>query len=144
MESKIRFLPHRQIHKNPEQITGRPTQSALEPSIKLRWIPAHSSVYGNELMDREARSAANGMVSAPGLLPDMLRQPLPLNAEKIKENYALSLWISWKESWSLSPRKDRMAAINPTFPFDKFRALQQDLTRAQSSLLFQIRSTTPH
>ena len=68
------------------------------------------------------------------------RRPLPLNTELIKEKISLSLQTFWKESWSLSPRKDRMVAIDPTFSFDKFHNLQQDLTRAQSSLIFQIRS----
>ena len=46
----------------------------------------------------------------------------------------------WAEQWSGSPRQARMARIDKSFPFTKFRTILHRLSRAQSSLLIQIRS----
>jgi len=66
-------------------------------------------------------------------------RPLLCNAKLIKEEFGLLLKSKWLASWFSSPRKGRMDAIDPNFPFNNFWALQWNFTRAQSSILFQIR-----
>lgn len=52
----------------------------------------------------------------------------------------LKLKEEWNTSWILSPRKARLEKLDEDFPFEKHRKLLDNLTRVQSSLLFQIRS----
>jgi len=46
----------------------------------------------------------------------------------------------WLEQWQDSPRRTRMELVDKTFPFKEFERIRNGLTRAQSSLLLQIRS----
>lgn len=108
--------------------------------IKLRWIAAHKDVKGNEKADEEAKKAASGIVTPSEHLPHILRTPLPPSVGVTKHQYLLRLKEEWIAYWSRSPRKARMEKINKDFPYDKHRKLLSQLTRVQSSLLFQIRS----
>jgi ribonuclease HI len=123
-----------------EQIIGRATRGPITHRVKIRWIAAHINVVGNERADREARLAASGETTASTHLPRILKRRLPLNAELIKEKMAFQLGEEWKDNWTASPRKTRMDAIDPGFPYDKFRKMQHKFTRAQCSLLFQLQS----
>jgi len=46
----------------------------------------------------------------------------------------------WTTQWQASPRREQIELFDKTFPFKNFSKIQNDLTRAQSSLLLQIRS----
>jgi hypothetical protein len=46
----------------------------------------------------------------------------------------------WRERWQQSPRRERMERMDKSFPFTRFRQLLHGFTRAQCSLLIQIRS----
>ncbi|KAJ3492820.1 hypothetical protein NLJ89_g11157 [Agrocybe chaxingu] len=108
--------------------------------FKLRWIAAHKDVKGNERADTEAKRAARGRTTPSQWLPSTLQGRLAVSADATKKNYMEALRAEWTEQWSKSPRKQRLDAIDPDFPFDEYRQLQGKLTRAQASLLIQIRS----
>ena len=59
-----------------------------------------------------------------------------MNSIIAKDQHTISLQQEWATQWDGSPRKERMSAIDPNFPFDKYRANQW----AQCSLLFQLQS----
>ena len=77
--------------KVAEQLTRGLPPSPPKLRIKISWIAARSGVAGNEKADRKARSAANGLTSTHNQLPPILRKPLPLNADLIKEQFSLTL-----------------------------------------------------
>jgi hypothetical protein len=108
--------------------------------IKLCWIAAHKDVRGNERADEEAKEAASGIVSPSSQLPPILRSPLPPSVGVTKHQYLLRLRAEWSDRWSVSPRKARLEKMDEEFPFEKHRKMLDNLTRLQSSLLFQIRS----
>ena len=58
--------------------------------------------------------------------------------ESIKEGQALK--GEWKIQWNNSPRKSKIEAIDNSFPFDSHRKISNTLTRAQASLLIQLRT----
>ena len=64
--------------------------------IQLCWIAAHSKVIGNERANSEAPTATRGTVSTPNQLPGILKRPLPLNSNLIKEQYAMELNRAWR------------------------------------------------
>ena len=108
--------------------------------IKLHWIAAHKDVKGNEKADEEAKKAATGDSSPVERLPRILRKPLPPSIGVTKHQYLIKLCKEWAILWSASPRKARVEKLDDDFPFKKFREVTEQLTRVQSSLLFQIRS----
>jgi ribonuclease HI len=108
--------------------------------IKLRWIAAHKDVKGNEKADEEAKKAAAGNSSPVEHLPHVLRKPLPPSIGVVKHQFLVRLREEWAAAWSRSPRKARVEKLDENFPFDKHRKLIEQLTRIQSSLIFQIRS----
>ena len=108
--------------------------------IKLKWIAAHNEVKGNEKADEEAKRASAGNSSPVEHLPHILRRPLPPSVGVIKHQFLLKLRGEWSAVWNRSPRKARMEKFDEDFPFDKHRKMIEQLTRIQSSLLFQLRS----
>jgi ribonuclease HI len=120
--------------------TLRTAINTSSKSLQINWISGHSKVQGNERADELAKLAAQGQSSPATDLPPLLRHRLPLSAAAEKQAYAAEINTMWNEQWQSSPRRMRMEQIDKAFPFKKFRKIQNDLTRAQSSLLLQIRS----
>jgi len=108
--------------------------------IHLKWISGHSEVKGNETADTLAKEAASGQSSPITQLPPLLHHPLPYSATAEKQAYTSEINAMWQEQWLSSPRRARMERIDKFFPYNKFRKILNGLTRAQSSLLIQIRS----
>jgi ribonuclease HI len=118
----------------------RQVTSTLQTPLKILWIPGHSKVSGNKEADNLAKRAAQGQSSPSADLPPLLHKPLPYSADAEKQLYTREVKMMWAEQWSSSPRHVRMARIDKSFPFTKFRMILHGLSRAQSSLLVQIRS----
>lgn len=128
------------ITKTALTMLGRTVGLDQPSKIKLCWIAAHKDVKGNEKADEEAKKAANGDSSPRLHLPTHLMSPLPPSIGIAKHQFLLGLREAWRDSWKLSPRKERLEKIDEDFPFEKHRKLLDGLTRIQSSIIFQIRS----
>lgn len=120
--------------------TFRALTRAVPNELSLRWISGHTEVMGNEEADKLAKDAAQGESSPHDQLPPLLRRPLPYSATARKQVYTTKINNMWVDLWSTSPRKERMDRIDPDFPFKKFTQIQYKLSKAQSSLLIQLRS----
>lgn len=108
--------------------------------ISVAWISGHSNVPGNEKADKLAKEAAEGRASRRADLPHILSKPLPVNSSASKQEFLAYLKRRWKEDWQQSPRKTRMERTDDSFPFNKYRERQDKLSRAQASILMQVRS----
>lgn len=107
----------------------------------LRYIKAHRDVAGKEKADKEAKLAAAGNMSPIENLPPLLRgEPLPYSAGAPKKSYMDDLQAEAAAHWSISPRKVTFDIIDPKYPFDGFCKIQNKLTRANASLLMQLRT----
>jgi ribonuclease HI len=109
--------------------------------LLIKWILGHSKVRGNEEVDRLAKEAAAERSSPMVNLPHVLRTPLPVSASALKQDFNSSLKEQWKAVWNTSLRRPRIAQFKEDFPFSAFLKRLSLLTRKQSSLILQIRSS---
>jgi ribonuclease HI len=137
-QTSIRFLGKRYTGSSSYIIDA--FRNMVDTPFKVNWISGHSDVRGNMKADDLAILAAQGRSSPAADLPPLLRKPLPLNADAEKRIYDHEIRAMWKENWLKSPRRPRMEKIDKSFPFTNFRKLLRGHSRAQSSLLIQIRS----
>jgi len=52
--------------------------------LTLRWTAGHEGLEGNELADKEAKRAAEGLTTDKALLPSYFRKPLLINSAAVK------------------------------------------------------------
>ena len=108
----------------------------------LRWTAGHESIGGNELVDREAKRAAEGLSSDKYLLSLYVRKPLPINPAAIKRVHHDTLKVLWKTWWKASERgRRRDAPFDEATPSKKFLKIisQSKLSREDSSCITQLR-----
>jgi ribonuclease HI len=109
--------------------------------LHLRWISGHSGVEGNELVDTEAKKAAQGDSSEARSLPPFLTDyVLGHSTAALKQEYTRQLKLAWLDRWKASPRYNRIIKIDTSFPLTKFRKATNELSRAQSSIVIQMRT----
>lgn len=108
--------------------------------IRFNWISAHSKVRGNEKADVLAKEAAEGRANGRQDLPPLLRNPLPISASSLKQEFHSTMKSRWNTEWLESPRRGRIEQLDDTFPFNGYRERQYKLSRTHASLLLQVRS----
>jgi ribonuclease HI len=106
----------------------------------LIWVPGHHNFAPNERADEEAKKAAQGDSSDPGLLPPFLRKRIPHSISAVRQDFAKRLQRRWKRRWKESPRAKSLRSIDNTAPSKKFLKLTKDLNRSQSSIIMQLRT----
>ena len=118
-------------HRNRDQV------------FTIRWIPAHGTSRGNRRADLEAKRAAKGRTTPSTDLPPQIEQAkLPISTKALKDTHLKSLHEEAAKRWNQSHRKERFERdVDDTYPYLKFRAQQTKLSRAQASLLMQIRTS---
>ncbi|TFK21835.1 hypothetical protein FA15DRAFT_715880, partial [Coprinopsis marcescibilis] len=103
---------------------------------------SHSDVEGNERVDREAKLAAQGKQNntATLLRPDILRRPLPISKSKLKQAIKEEAKSTSRAIWEASPRHDRIAEFDESYPFKEFHKLTDKLSRYGTAILVQART----
>ena len=110
--------------------------------LTLRWTAGHESIGGNELADREAKMAAEGLSSDKYLLPLYVRKPLPINPAAIKRAHHDTLKVLRKKWWKALERgRRRDAPFDEATPSKKFLKTisHSKLSREDSSRITQLR-----
>ena len=108
--------------------------------LKIPWISGHNNVEGNEAADGEAKMASEGDNSDRHLLPPQLAEgELPHSLSAVQQAFKATLKEQWKRRWKTSPRYAHTANIDPSLPSKSYQKFMGNLTRAQDSLLTQLR-----
>jgi len=84
--------------------------------IRVRWTPGHEGIQGNERVDREAKQAAKGEPSERCRLPVVCRGDMPISRSAACQCHKKWISIKMREQFKLSPRCQRLWAINPSMP----------------------------
>lgn len=112
-------------------------------TLMIRWTARHEDIEGNEIIDREAKRAAEGLASIKELLPAYLRKPLLMNPSAVKRAYSDQLKSSWGDTWRKSIRGSKMHQIDTSTLSNKFlKAISMaNLSHRSTSLISQLRLT---
>jgi ribonuclease HI len=112
-------------------------------SLTIRWISGHSGAMGNEMVDEAAKEAAEGESSPLDDLPKYIQKRngiLPLSISALKQTHRATLRMRWIEKWEDSPRYKRLKEYTEDILLSNFRRITGKCSRAQLSLLLQLRS----
>jgi ribonuclease HI len=152
------LLDNQAVIQSIGRIKARPAQHVLEQvnsmantvarptgqrGLKLRfaWISGHDEVEGNVAADAEAKRASRGESSQEGELPPYLRAgQLPRSIAATRQQFRTELRAEWRRRWAASPRYDRLARIDNGLPSGKYFKTVAEFTRAQTSLITQLRT----
>lgn len=118
-------------------------------NLTIAWIAGHSGVGGNERADAEANKAAEGKTSPlhklPPSLTDILLEPkkkeIQHSLSMVNAHYKKKMKTEWNERWQKSERLSYYKKMgNGRAPFANFYKLAGTMSKAQASLLIQLRS----
>jgi ribonuclease HI len=132
--------PGQHLIKAILQLAGQLNRSENRTMLQIKWISSHSGVNGNERADEEAKRAAQGESSPLHLLPPLLRNSLPYSATAMKQDRLKALKAEWQENWKASPRYRKVSRFDEVLPMKTFVKCRDNLSRAQASILFQLRT----
>jgi ribonuclease HI len=123
---------HKEISKAAETNGG--------DRIRLRWIPGHQGVKGNEAADVEAKRAAEGETSPGKDLPKILKKELPTNKAAAKQRFSKEVKEVRAERWKQHTEGRFIAKTAPELPSKKHCAKLGELTRKGASIWTQLKT----
>lgn len=130
------------IHKMTVKQSNR-ERSIPGYSLTIAWISGHSGAVGNKLVNKEAKKAATGESDDLSVLPPFIRKlngRLPASTSALKQAFSKELRDRWKARWLDSPRREKLKKFTEDFPLTNSRWVMRGLSRAQTSLILQIKS----
>jgi ribonuclease HI len=109
-------------------------------SLTLRWTAGHVGIAGNEIADREARKAAQGMRTDKNSLPVFLKRKLTVNPSAVLQNRNAKIKQSWIRDWRKSKKGGTIAKIDKNTPSVHFlRSISNsNISRRSASLVTQL------
>ncbi|KAK6988508.1 ribonuclease H-like domain-containing protein [Favolaschia claudopus] len=93
-------------------VLGRILSTRRTLKIRLRWVPAHVGIVGNELVDTLAKEAAQGATTALKTRIKVFESPLPTSRAAVIAAGAKAFAKRWDEEWRTSPRYTRVASFD--------------------------------
>lgn len=129
------------IHRLSRAVWRHERGRSADFSLEIVWISGHSGAEGNELVDKAAKDAATGTSSDRAQLPKFLRDfggVMPASTSALKQMHRRGLKMTWAARWAASPRYGKYKNFNDP-DFSAYRRITKGFTRAQGSLMLQLR-----
>ena len=109
--------------------------------LTISWVSGHDRVKGNEHADNKAKIAAREGSSPEDELPEALQGSALLSSlSALGGAFKEMLWARWKSLWAKSPQKGQMDKVDNKLPSHSFLLVTGHLSRAQASMLMQLRT----
>jgi hypothetical protein len=108
--------------------------------IRLRWIPGHEGVEGNEAVDIEAKKAAEGKTSPKKDLPKMLKKELPTSKAAAKQKFNKELKEASGERWKQHAEGKFISKTAPDLPSKRHCEKLGELSRKGASIWTQLKT----
>ncbi|KAK7012463.1 hypothetical protein R3P38DRAFT_3588267 [Favolaschia claudopus] len=121
-------------------VLGRLLRTRRTLKVRLRWVPAHVGIAGNELVDSLAKEAAQGVSTALRTRIRLFESPLPVSRAAAVAAGARLFALRWVEEWRSSPRYMRIATFESPVPSSATPRMYRNLNRSQCSVLTQLRT----
>ena len=110
--------------------------------VSLNWIAGHAEIEGNELADREAKSAATkrDMASPRQDLPKTLQGRLPHSTSAIKQAHEAHLQRKWNDEWKISSCYAHIRSLDLSHTLKSFLRLTGQLPKKHTAIYIQLRT----
>jgi ribonuclease HI len=109
-------------------------------SLTLRWTAGHVGIQGNELADKEAKRAAEGLSSDKSILPTFAKRKLTINPSAVLRKRNTEIQKRWVTDWKNSTRGQRLSQIDNKSPSAHFLSSisNANISRRSASLVTQL------
>jgi len=129
----------REIVRMANMLSKQKNRNAFK--LTIRWTAGHEGLKGNEMADKEAKRAAEGLTTDKPLLPPYLCKPLLINPAAIKRAHNDMLMSKWAKTWRETDRGQRYMHLEKSTPSKKLlkSSSQPELSRVDASRIAQFR-----
>ena len=110
----------------------------IELKVKIKWVPSHKGVEGNEMVDEQVKKVITEGSSAMNELPGLLKKKLPYSKLAMIQAFGEELKGRAQKAWETSKRYGRMKRTDSTTPSNKYLKLIIPLPRKLTSILLQL------
>jgi RNase H len=97
--------------------------------VKIKWVPGHKSVEGNEMADKQVKKVITEGSSAMDELPKFHRNRLPYIKSALIQAFGEKLKERAQKAWEASKQYGRMKKTDPTTLSNKYLKLITPLPR---------------
>ena len=114
-------------------------QRVRRTPVEIRWVPAHTGIWGNEAADRAAKTAARQYLGASPGTPNVT-QPKTYHLQTTLKTWIMrQTKVEWRNSWEMETR-GRTTFKHTPCPTHNILRIHHGLKKWQSAILIQMRT----
>merc|ERR1711939_608413 len=114
-------------------------QRVRRTPVEIRWVPAHTGIWGNEAADRAAKTAARQHLGASLGTPNVTQPKTYYSQTTLKTWIMRQTKAEWRNNWEMETR-GRTTFKHTPCPTHKVLRIHHGLKKWQSAILIQMRT----
>ena len=114
-------------------------QRVRRTPVEIRWVPAHTGIWGNEAADRAAKTAARQHLAASLGTPNVTQPKTYYSQTTLKTWIMRQTKAEWRNNWEMETR-GRTTFKHTPCPTHKVLRIHHGLKKWQSAILIQMRT----